>query len=333
MSDKMRQNFGSDLFTQIMEGLSLGVEVLGWHAYGFECPGGCEAARRVLRAVREHGSMSKRDLQRHQQWLTAESRDAILPALVAEGLVAINGNEVTALPFADYLRHILRRSFGEMPEPMWKGSAPSWNRPPESFSNQHEYTHIMTIIDDTKVEEVYLTDEQVSHWLGTDTDRADRFEREGKPVVLGNLDPNANPDLLPPPRNELRALVHRAMGPAYLFHQHCGFRKLTRSTGAAWTVFLHSDTVIGIHDDGTVIARHLSIYEAHEFRITTGGDFLCNGRVQQEADLKTLDVVARFAAIRDGVSVWRCRDARRKMPQGLRRLCKRVAKAGEVNLL
>jgi hypothetical protein len=197
----------------------------------------------------------------------------------------------------------------------------------------HQHTHIMTIIDDTKVEEVHLTDEQVSHWLGTDTDRADRFEQEGETVVLGNLDPNANLDLLPPPRNEMRALIDRAMGPKYRFHQQCGFRKLTRPTGAVWTVFLHSETVIGIHDDGTVIARHLSIDEAHEFRVTTGGDFICNGRVQQEADLKSLDVLTPFAAIRDGVSAWTCRDARRKMPQGLGRLCKRIAKASEVNFL
>lgn len=114
------QNFGFDLFTHVLQGVCLGVEALGWHAYGIASPGGCEPARRVLRAVREHGSMSKRDLQRHQQWLTAESRDAILAALVAEGLVAITGNEITALPFADYWRHLLQRSFTGMPEPMWK---------------------------------------------------------------------------------------------------------------------------------------------------------------------------------------------------------------------
>jgi hypothetical protein len=114
------QNFGFDLFNHVLQGVCLGVEALGWHAYGIASPGGCEPARRVLRAVREHDSMSKRDLQRHQQWLTAESRDAILAALVAEGLVAITGNEITALPFADYWRHLLQRSFTGMPEPMWK---------------------------------------------------------------------------------------------------------------------------------------------------------------------------------------------------------------------
>lgn len=115
------QNFGFDLFTHVLQGVCLSVEALGWHAYGIASPSGCESTRRVLRAVREHGSMSKRDLQRHQQWLRAESRDAILAALVAEGLVAITDNEITTLPFTDYWRHLLQRSFTGMPEPMWKG--------------------------------------------------------------------------------------------------------------------------------------------------------------------------------------------------------------------
>lgn len=117
-------NFGFDLFTHVLQGLCLGIESLGWHGYGFESPGGSGPARRVLRAVREHGSLSKRDLLRHQQWLTADSRDGILAGLKAEGLIAITGNEITATPFNDYWQHILRRSFGEMPEARWKRGVP-----------------------------------------------------------------------------------------------------------------------------------------------------------------------------------------------------------------
>ncbi len=118
------QNFGFDLFTHVLQGVCLGVEALGWQGYGIECPVGCEPVRRVLRAVREHGSMSKRDLQRHQQWLTAESRDVVLAALVAEGLVAMTGNEITTLPFTDYWRHLLHRSFAGLPELRWKSQTP-----------------------------------------------------------------------------------------------------------------------------------------------------------------------------------------------------------------
>lgn len=111
-----------DLYDMVLQGVSLGVESLGWHGYGFENPGGHEPVQRVLRAIREHGSISKRDLQRNQQWLTAESRDAILTALVTEGLVAISGNEIAALPFRDYWSYIIRRSFSAQPGSKWKGA-------------------------------------------------------------------------------------------------------------------------------------------------------------------------------------------------------------------
>lgn len=112
-----------DLFTTALQGVALGVHSLGWHGYGFDCPGGREPSRRVLRAIRERGSVSKRDLMRNQQWLTAESRDAILAVLVAEGLVMTTDNEITALPFADYWHRITHRSFSEMPEPRWQGAS------------------------------------------------------------------------------------------------------------------------------------------------------------------------------------------------------------------
>ena len=114
-------NLTFDLFSTALHGVALGIESLGWHGYGFDSPGGQDALRRTLRAIRERGSISKRDLQRNQQWLTAESRDAILAVLAAEGLVMMTDNEITALPFADYWKRIIYRSFGEIPEPRWQG--------------------------------------------------------------------------------------------------------------------------------------------------------------------------------------------------------------------
>ena len=115
-------NLTFDLFSNVLQGVCLGVEALGWHGYGFESQSHSDGMRRVLRAVRDHGSMSKRDLQRHQQWLTAATRDEILEALTREGLVMIAGNEITVMPFADYWRHILRRVFNRLPEPLWQGA-------------------------------------------------------------------------------------------------------------------------------------------------------------------------------------------------------------------
>lgn len=117
-----QRNLTFDLFSTALHGVALGIESLGWHGYGFDCPGGQDALRRVLRAVRERGSISKRDLQRNQQWLTAESRDVIVGALVTEGLVMTTDNEITALPFVDYWQRIIYRSFGKMPEARWQGA-------------------------------------------------------------------------------------------------------------------------------------------------------------------------------------------------------------------
>lgn len=97
------------LYGHVLHGVRLGVEALGWHGFGFACPGGPMPAQRVLGAIRKHGSMSKRDLQRDQQWLTAESRDAILDVLVREGLIERCENQVHALPFGGYWRHVAHR--------------------------------------------------------------------------------------------------------------------------------------------------------------------------------------------------------------------------------
>jgi hypothetical protein len=117
-----RTNFGFDLFANVMQGICLGIEALGWHGFGFGNPGGHEPVRRVLRAIRERGSLSKRDLLRNQQWLTAGSRETILAELSAEGLIAITDNEITTLPFTGYWQHVLRRSFAGTPEPLWQGT-------------------------------------------------------------------------------------------------------------------------------------------------------------------------------------------------------------------
>lgn len=122
-SDSVQLDLTFDLFTTALHGVTLGVQTLGWHGYGYDSPGGREPIRRLLRAVRERGSISKRDLMRNQQWLTAENRDAILAVLAAEGLVMTTDNEITALPFADYWHRITHRSFNEMPAPRWQGAS------------------------------------------------------------------------------------------------------------------------------------------------------------------------------------------------------------------
>lgn len=156
--------------------------------------------------------------------------------------------------------------------------------------------------------------------------------REGK-VVLKDMDPAEELRNQPPPRNEMRALIERAYGPSKPSGNHEALRKIERPVDAVWTMFRHSGLVIGVHDDGTVVARDIAILNAHEFRITTGADFHCHGRVQEYEDLKNVEVAARVATIQDAVRLWVKRAKGRKIPQSLRRLWSRVEKAGEVNLL
>lgn len=111
-----------DFYTMATQGICLGVEALGWHGYGFDST--CDRGQklRVLNAIRDRGSITKRDLLRNQQWLTAKTRDAILAAFETEGLIMLTDNEVTALPFTDYWRAVIHRAGGSLPETRWKAA-------------------------------------------------------------------------------------------------------------------------------------------------------------------------------------------------------------------
>ena len=109
-----------DLYAMVLQGICLGVEALGWHGYGFDS--NCERAQtyKVLAAIRDRGSIGKRDLLRQLQWLKAERRDAILAAFEGEGIVRLTDQEVTTVPFADYWRKVCQRVGTDLPERLWK---------------------------------------------------------------------------------------------------------------------------------------------------------------------------------------------------------------------
>ena len=103
------------LYSHVLHGIRLGIEALGWHGYGFACPGGHKSAQLVLKTIWEEGSLTKRDLLRRHQWLDAGTRDAILDALVKEGLVETFENQIRGLPFGGYWRHVAHRCADGMP--------------------------------------------------------------------------------------------------------------------------------------------------------------------------------------------------------------------------
>lgn len=122
-SREEQANLAWDLYTMTLQGISLGVEALGWHGYGFDSTCDRGQTLKVLTAIRDRGSISKRELLRNQQWLNAESRDAILTAFEKEGIVSLTDNEVMALPFTDYWRSVRHRAGRNIPAPFWKSAA------------------------------------------------------------------------------------------------------------------------------------------------------------------------------------------------------------------
>lgn len=104
------------LFTYVIEGFCLSVDALAWHEYFFPFITHRAETNKVLTALRKRGPMSKRDLLRHQQWLTKEVRDKILEHLVHEHLIRMERNHITPVAFADYWQHVIRRSFVKLPE-------------------------------------------------------------------------------------------------------------------------------------------------------------------------------------------------------------------------
>jgi hypothetical protein len=191
-----------------------------------------------------------------------------------------------------------------------------------------------------QVEEIYLTEDQFIHWLTSEMPRADCFLVKGEQLALKDMDPLYEPP--PAPQYDLQQLVDRAFSKPLdywrkdwnsLITPAPRVSKLERPCDAVWTIFRHSGMVVGVHDDGNVVARDLSIERAHEFRITIDGDFYCDESQQNDAGLAISAVASRAAVIRDAVRLWVKRLKGRKTPPGLHRLWRRILKAGQINFL
>lgn len=113
-----------DLYSMVLQGISLGIESLGWHGYGFAST--CDRAQtcKVLMTIRKCGSIAKRDLLRQLQWLKADRRDQILAAFEAEGIVRLTSHEVLSVPFADYWQQVSQRVGTGLPARLCKAKNP-----------------------------------------------------------------------------------------------------------------------------------------------------------------------------------------------------------------
>lgn len=197
------------------------------------------------------------------------------------------------------------------------------------------------------IEEIYLTQEHIKRWLESDVPGCHFFKYEGDLVALKDLCPCYDLPWEPSAQETVDRIIGSSLAKAGYYkdceivileepHEESGpkrIRKLERRSEAVWTLFRHNDLVIGLHDDGMIVARDIGISSAHEFRVTPQGDFYCHGRVQDEAALGNVVTAAQIVMIRKGLRTWVQRGKGRKTPLGLQRLWRRLKRATEVDLL
>lgn len=113
-SQKERFALSWDLHSHVLRGIVIGIVGLAWHGLGFDP--GClqQKALKVLGDLREKGPMSQSDLLRSAH-LQKDARDALLHSLAAEGLVRVDGKQVFATTYSEFVQALYART--EFPEP------------------------------------------------------------------------------------------------------------------------------------------------------------------------------------------------------------------------
>jgi hypothetical protein len=317
-------NLAFDLYLSVLHGICMGVESLGWYGYGFETPGCFVEMRSVLNAVRERGSLSKREMLRLKKWLTAESRDAILDVLIREGLIKLTDNEITALPFTDYWQRIVHRSFGELPQPLWEGAAQmQQTKEPPQYNTKTR--HLENTLE--QVDEICLTEKQFIQWRCKDTKRADVFELQGKKMALKGINllsalrkQPALPSILESlgvseAQNDKSKLGAPALEPTH---------KPKRRKDAVWNLFSFSGYVIGVHEDGTVVTRLVNDDSFdHEYRFASDG--LIYKYRRNSGDEILVESVGGFMELLEiAFQQWIKRRKDRKMPLSIQRVLDQI---------
>lgn len=119
----------SDLYPRALHGISLGVAALAWHCLGFDpgCPR--KKALKVLRHIREKGTVAKSDLLLAKgSRVDATTRDVLLERLAAEDLIRVEGKTVTATSFSEFVKALHARP--ELPNPeTYRAPGPRKGRP------------------------------------------------------------------------------------------------------------------------------------------------------------------------------------------------------------
>ena len=104
-----------NLHARSFRGITLGVAALAWHCLGFDpgCPR--EKAVKVLRFIREKGSVRKTDLLLAKGCrVDASARDVLLERIAAEDLIRVDGKTITATSFEKFVAALHSRA--ELPD-------------------------------------------------------------------------------------------------------------------------------------------------------------------------------------------------------------------------
>ncbi len=118
-SDGECEALALDLYGHTLRGLVIGVAGLAWHGLGFDTGIPRDEVVKVLKYLRDKGPTTKSDLTRYGKVEKAD-REILLPRFVAENLVRVEGNIVTAATYAEFVEALYARK--EFPEPVnyWK---------------------------------------------------------------------------------------------------------------------------------------------------------------------------------------------------------------------
>jgi hypothetical protein len=109
-----------DLCGHSLRGLVLSVAGLAWHGLGFDT--GCPHREfmRVLDYLRLRGPMSKSDLHHRGHIENSKTRDKLVERFEAENLIRVDGRNVKATTYGEFVESLYAREKLPQPEDFWR---------------------------------------------------------------------------------------------------------------------------------------------------------------------------------------------------------------------
>jgi hypothetical protein len=109
----------NDLCGHSLRGLMLSVAGLAWHGLGIDT--GCHRREfmRVINYLRLRGPMSKSDLHHRGRIDSPKTRDMLVERFEAENLIRVEGKNVKATTYGEFVESLYERKELPQPENHW----------------------------------------------------------------------------------------------------------------------------------------------------------------------------------------------------------------------